>query len=571
MKVRYRAAAGLTVLAMAVAACGGGGETKQPNAEQSKQAQQQMSETPAISINPVPYEQVKDGGTLTVAIGQWPSQWNGQHVDGNQADTAFMLDAFLPQLMVSDENATFTANPDYLTDVKSEITDGKQVVTYTLNDKAQWSDGTPITWKDLEAQWKANNGENEKFKPASKDGWDKIASVEKGDSDKVAIVTFKQPYLEWQGLFNRGTSHLLPAKHIETPDAYDNDYLQKIPVTAGPFKVEKLDEGTKTLTLVADDKWWGKKPKLEKVIFRTIETPAAQVNAFANGEIDAVEIPPGSPADLKRAKEVPDVDIRKALSPNWRHITVNNQSDFLKEKSVRQAVQYAINRDVITQSDLKDMDWPLQTLGNHVFMNNHKSYVDNSGDLGKYNLEKAKQLLDAAGWKQEAEGQLRKKDGKEMKLTFVVPAGVPYAKTEGELTQAMLKEAGVGLTIRPVPDDKFFTDFIIKGDFDLVPFSWIGTPLPIGSLAQIYRTGSESNFPKSDDPAVDKAIDAAVSATDETQAAQLANEADKLIWDMVHTIPLYQRPDIQATKKTLANYGAEGYKYNNWTEIGFTG
>ncbi|MEV0596592.1 ABC transporter family substrate-binding protein [Nonomuraea cavernae] len=570
MKVRYQATAGLAVLAMAVAACGGGGgDAKKPGAEQSQQAQQQMAETPAININPVAYEQVKDGSTLTLAIGQWPSQWNSNHVDGNQSDTADMLDTIMPQLMLSDDGASHTANPDFVTDVKNEMTSGKQVVTYTLNDKAVWSDGTPITWKDLEVAWKINSGEDKKYKPASTDGWDRIESVTKGDSDKVAIVTFSKPYPEWQGLFNRGTAHLFPASHMEKPEGYEKDYLQKIPVTAGPFKVEKIDEGTKTLTLVRDDKWWGKKSKLDKIIFRTIETPAAQVNAFANGELDAVEIPPGSPADLKRAKEVPEVDIRKAFSPNWRHITVNNQSEFLKDKSVRQAIAYGIDRDVITESDLKDMDWPLQTLGNHVFMNNHKGYVDNSGELGKYNVEKAKQLLDAAGWKQE--GEYRKKDGKEFALSFVVPAGVPYAKTEGELTQAMLKEAGIKITIRPVPDDKFFTDFIIKGDFDLVPFSWIGTPLPIGSLPQIYKTGSESNFPKGSDPALDAAIEEAVSELDPAKAIEKANAADKLIWDMVHTIPLYQRPDIIASKKTLANYGSRGYKSVDWAAVGFTG
>ncbi|WP_157249858.1 ABC transporter family substrate-binding protein [Nonomuraea typhae] len=570
MKVRFRAAAGLAVLAMAVAACGGGGGAKsgQPNAEQSQQAQKQMSETPAISINPVGYDQVKDGGTVTLAVGQWPTQWNPNHVDGNQRDTAFMLDTVLPIMMLSDEKAEWKPNPDFLTDVKLDTSSGKQVVTYTINDKATWSNGEPITYKDIESMWKANNGSNKKFKPASTDGWDRVESITKGASDKVAIMTFSKNYPEWQGMLSRSPM-LIPASATATPEAYEKDYLQKIPVTAGPFKVEKIDEATKTLTVVRDDKWWGKKAKLDKVIFRTIETPAASVNAFANGELDAVEIPPGSPADLKRAKEVPNVDIRKALSPNWRHITVNNATAFLKDKSVRQAVAYAINRDVITQSDLKDMDWPLQTLGNHVFMNNHKSYADNSGELGKYNLEKAKQLLDAAGWKQE--GEYRKKDGKEFALSFVVPAGVPYAKTEGELTQAMLKEAGIKLTIRPVPDDKFFTDFIIKGDFDLVPFSWIGTPLPLGSLPQIYKTGSESNFPKGSDPALDAAIDEVTGEMDPAKAAAKANEIDKMIWDMVHTIPLYQRPDIQATKKTLANFGAPGYRFNKWEEIGFTG
>ncbi|WP_113701268.1 ABC transporter family substrate-binding protein [Nonomuraea lactucae] len=566
MKVRYRATAGLAVLAMAVAACGGGG--KQPSAQQSQQAQQQMAKTPAVSINPVAYEQVKDGGTLTLAIGQWPSQWNGSHVDGNQADTADMLDALMPQPMVADEKANYRPNPDYLTDARMDTSSGKQVVTWTINDKATWSDGTPITWKDVEAMWKANNGKDKTYKPASTDGWDRIESVTKGATDKVAVMTFAKQYPDWQGLLSR-SPHMVPASTNGDPGRYEKDYLQKIPVTAGPFKVEKIDEATKTLTVVRDEKWWGRKPKLDKVIFRTIETPAAQVNAFANGELDGVEIPPASPADLKRAKEVPGVDIRKALSPNWRHITVNNQSAFLKDKPVRQAVAYAINRDVITQSDLKDMDWPIQTLGNHIFMNNHKGYVDNSGELGKYNLDKAKQLLDAAGWKQE--GEYRKKDGKEFALGFVVPAGLPYAKTEGELTQAMLKEAGIKLTIRPVPDDKFFTDYIIKGDFDLVPFSWIGTPLPLGALPQVYKTGSESNFPKGSDPALDAAIDDAVGEMDPAKAIDKANAADKLIWDMVHTIPLYQRPDIQAVKKTLANYGAWGYKAADWTQVGFTG
>ncbi|MEO3868655.1 ABC transporter family substrate-binding protein [Nonomuraea sp. B12E4] len=570
MKVRYRAAAGIAVLALALAACGGGGgEAKKPSAEQSQQAQQQMSETPAIDINAVPYEQVKDGGTLTLAIGQWPTQWNLYHVDGNQADTATMMDPIMPQLLMADENAAFTPNKDYVTDIKNETVDGKQVVTYTINDKATWSDGTPITWKDLEVAWKTQSGKEKGYKPASTDGWKQIDSVKKGDTDKVAVITFTTPYPEWQGLFNRGTSPLMPAKYVESTDGFDNGMNQKIPATAGPFKVESIDEGTKTLTLVRDDKWWGRKAKLDKIIFRAIGDPNAEVNAYANGELDAAYIESGNPAGLQRAKAVPDTQIRKALSPNWRHITVNNQSPNLKDKSVRQAVQYAINRDVITQSDLKDMEWPLQTLGNHIFMNNHKSYVDNSGDLGKYNLDKAKQMLDAAGWKQE--GEYRKKDGKEFDLNFVIPSDTPVAKTEGELVQAMLKEAGIKLTIRPVPLDKFFNDFIIKGDFDLVPFSWIGTPTPVGFLAQAFKTGSESNFPKLSDPKIDAAIDAAVAETDPTKAAELANAADKLIWDVVHTIPLYQRPDIWACKKTLANYGARGYKYYDYTEVGFTG
>lgn len=208
-------------------------------------------------------------------------------------------------------------------------------------------------------------------------------------------MTFAKNYPDWKGMF----SPLYPASTNETPEEFNKGWVDKLPVTAGPFKVESMDQTTKTATLVRDDKWWGQKAKLDKVIFRGIED-TAKLNAFANGELDAVEIP-GNAADLKRAKEVPNADIRKAAAPNWRHFTVNGSAEFLKDKSVRQAIQLGINREVITQSDLKDMDWPIQTLNNHVYMNTHKGYVDNSGELGKYNPEKAKQLLDAAGWKLE--------------------------------------------------------------------------------------------------------------------------------------------------------------------------
>ncbi|MFC7644335.1 ABC transporter substrate-binding protein [Streptosporangium lutulentum] len=173
------------------------------------------------------------------------------------------------------------------------------------------------------------------------------------------------------------------------------------------------------------------------------------------------------------------------------------------------------------------------------------------------------------------DGEYRKKDGKEFALRFVVPAANPTAKQEGELTQAMLKEIGVKINIEPVPEDKFFDDYAIAGNFDLQPFSWLGTPFPLGALPQIYKSPTSpdnfgSNFPRIGSPELDKLIEQAGGEMDPAKAVELGNQADKLIWDEVHTIPLYQRPDIFATKKTLANYGAFGYSDKNWTAVGYT-
>ncbi|MGV9307849.1 ABC transporter family substrate-binding protein [Nonomuraea sp. NPDC003727] len=566
--VAYKAAAGAALLALALAACGGGADKPQAgSAQATAQAQEQAAALPGSAVNPVAYEQVKDGGTVTLALTQWQTQWNYNQVNGTHATVSDVFDAVMPSMGKADDKAEVTNNPDYVTEWKTEQEGGKQVVTYRLNDKAKWSDGTPITYKDFVAQWKALNGTDKKFQATSTDGYDRVASVEKGATDHEVVVTFAKQYPDWKGMF----SPLLPASANADATAFNKSWINRIPVTAGPFKVDALDQTGKTVTLVRDDAWWGKRAKLDKVIFRALDS-GATVNAFANGELDAMELSPIA-ADLQRAKNVPNADIRKAAAPNWRHITVNGSAPNLTDKSVRQAVQLGINREAITQSDLKDLDWPVQVLNNHLYMNTHKGYVDNSGELGKYNPEKAKQLLDAAGWKME--GDYRKKDGKELELRFVVPAAYPLAKQEGELTQAMLKDVGVKVKVEPVPDDKFFDDYIIPGNFDLVPFSWLGTPFPNGALPQIYKqpTGKDnfgSNFPRIGSAELDALIEQAAGEMDPAKYIELGNQADKLIWDEVHTIPLYQRPAIYATKKTLANYGAFGFATKDWSTVGFT-
>ncbi|MFI6599917.1 ABC transporter family substrate-binding protein [Nonomuraea sp. NPDC050536] len=569
MKVRYRVAAGAAILAMAASACGGGGADKnKPNAQSSQQAQKQAAELPGATINEVAYDQVKQGGTVQLALTAWHNQWNYHELDGTHADVSAVIEPLMPTTMLVDDKGTVTNDPNFISEYKMDNSSGKQVVTYKINEKAVWSDGKPISAQDFISQWKALNGSNKKFKVSSTEGYDKIADIKQGATEKDVIVTFSANYPDWTGLF----APLYPASTTGTPDAFNKGWATEFPVTAGPFKVDKVDQTAKTLTLVPNDKWWGRKAKLDKIIFRVVDS-SATTNAFANGELDAVEIPSNS-ADLKRAKEIPGADIRKAAAPFQRHFTVNGTSPMLQDVKVRQAVSMGINRDVISQSDLKDMDWPVQTLGNHFYVNTQKGYQDNTEPYAQYHPDKSKQMLDEAGWKMD--GDFRKKDGKVLTLRCIVP-NYALSKQECELAQAMLKEVGVKVDVQTVSDDDQFPKYITPGNFELAPFTWLGTPYPISSTSNIYKSikaGVEDpgqNFARVGSPEIDAKMDAAKTELDPAKAIQLTNEADKMIWEEVHTIMLYQRPEIYAAKKALANYGAFGFKSKDWTAVGFTG
>ncbi|GGO77244.1 ABC transporter family substrate-binding protein [Nonomuraea cavernae] len=521
----------------------------------------------AYDINPQPRDRIKEGGTLRWGINEFPAQWNRNHVDGNLAVAALISNALLPTPFLSNEKAEITPNPDYV--LKAEVTgsEPKQVVTYTLNPKARWSDGKPITWADYQAQWQALNGRDAAFHIVSATGYQDIERVERGKDDYTVIVTFARPFGDWQSLFGP----LLPAATNRTPEAFNESWLNKIPVTAGPFAFKGFDQTAKTITLVRDDKWWGERAKLDQIIYRASEQDSL-MGAFGNGELDITDVGPSAP-DYARARSTRGAQVRQAAGPDFRHFTFNGSSEPLRDVRVRQAIQLGINRDAIAQSDLAGLDWPITPLNNHFFMNTQEGYQDNAGDLGVYNPERAKRMLDEAGWK--LTGQVRTKNGKPLALRFVVPSGVQTSKSEGELAQSMLGQIGVKVSIQAVPSDDFFTKYVIPGNFDITPFAYIGTPFPVSSSYGVYANSPDgktwnANFGRTGSAAIDQAMNKASQNLDPAQARADANAADKLIWQEVNVLPLYQRPQFVAVRQSLANVGARGFYDLRYQDIGFT-
>jgi len=322
--------------------------------------------------------------------------------------------------------------------------------------------------------------------------------------------------------------------------------------------------------LVPNDKWWGGNPLLDKITFRRI-SPDATAAAFVNNELDAFDIG-ADPDAYKRASGVQDAAIRKAAGPNWRHITFNSKAGLIADKSIRQAISRSLDRAAIGASDLAGIDWPFAALNNHVFLANQEGYQDNAKPLGlDYDPEKAKSDLDAAGWKPGADG-IREKDGKKLRVKFSQLSGVPVSENEALQVQDQLKNIGIKVDIVNVPVAKFQDGSLLtKHEFEMVAFTWVGTPYPFTSIKQLFGTGQESNYAQLSMPEVDELIKQIDVETDVQKRIDLANQADKIIWDEMHTLPLYQRPDLIATKSKLANYGAFGLsdRTQHWENVGY--
>jgi peptide/nickel transport system substrate-binding protein len=556
--------------ALVAAACGASnGGSGSGNGKPT--SRQEAAALRPIDIKQTPVADIRQGGTVRWAVSQFSTQWNFNQLNGPDASTAQVLYGVMPYAFVADGAAKVSPNPAYVTSAKAVTANGKQVVTLELNPKAKWSDGAPITEKDYETQWDALKDPAGKYQVANSSGYDRIAEVKQGRDDHEVVATFDKPFAEWMSLW----SPLYPAKWQDTPDHFNTGYLNKIPVTAGPFKIEKIDKSAKTVSMVPDPNWWGAKPKLDRIITRALEIDAT-VNAFVNGEVDVATLATDANA-YKRASSAKGGEVRIAGGPDFRHFTVNGAGAILKDASVRRAIAMAINREALARADLTGVPWPVRTMGNHFFVNTQLGYKDNSGAVGRYDPAKAKQVLDAAGWKQS--GAYRTKGGRTLTLRFVIPSGLQESRKEGELTQAMLRDVGVKLDVRTVPVDDFFDKYVIPGNYDITPFAWLGTPFPISSAQSIYvnpvkddkgELQIQQNFARVGSEQIDDRMDRAEGTLNPVQARALINEADAGIWDEVHSIILFQLPQLTAVRSNLANVGSFGFAQPDYTKIGFT-
>ena len=501
--------------------------------------------------NSMERDQIKDGGELTLPIYEISEQSNSLHAN-SVMDTLTLWRWYNPQPVLFDGDGTWHLNPDYLTNVKDEEVDGKTVVTYDINPDAVFNDGTPIDWRAFETTWKVSNGENKDFSVSSTDGYELIESVTAGESDKQAVVTFKQPFAWWQALFNQ---FMHPA--VSDPQTFNEGYLKNPHPEwgAGPYKVDQFDYNSGTVSFVPNEKWWGEKPKLDKVTYRRMELQAA-INAFQSGEIDATVV---SDKDrLAVAKSMKDVNIQGTLQPTHWVLTANSKAPNLADVKVREALFTGINRETLAQIRFNGLGYKENLPGSFVMFQNQKGYEDNFGSVVQYDQDKAKQLLDDAGWAEGSDG-IREKDGEKLTLRYVTFGDDNQGKSMAAATQKMLKDIGVDLQIseRPSAD---FSKVVANLDFDFLT-SGITSYDPYGVMYFKYTYGSDSQVNKSGTgtPELDEQIAELEKLPTQEEQIQKANELEKEALKQYGIMPYANGPRLVASKKTLANYGAMAF------------
>ena len=552
-RLRVAALAGLSSLSLVLASCSSDGGTEETTANQagqdsanSKEADnsgEQLEVNAAGDYNPLERDQIQDGGELTLAITEIAEQQNVFHANmTSYTDTIWSK--YNPQLTLFDGDGTYHPNPAYLTDVKDETVDGKTVVTYTINEDAVYNDGTALDWTAFENTFKFNNGSNPDVQVNSTDGYELIESVERGETDKQAVVTFKQAYPWWEGLF--GT--LVPPQ-VKDADTFMNAYLKKVNPEwgAGPFKVEDVNFENGTASFVPNEKWWGEKPKLDKITYRQMEDQAS-LNAFRAGEIDATGV--SSRDRLATAKEMGDsIEIRTALNPANYLMTINSTAPGLDDIKVREAIMRGVDREQLAAIRFQGLGYTEDLPGSFNLYQTQPGYEDNFGEVIQYDPEKAKELLKEAGYD----------ESNPLSVRYVTLGDSPMIQATTTALQAMLRNIGIDVQVEERPSSDF-SKVTSERDFDLFMSGFRSSdPFGVAYFGQIYKSDSELNKSGTGTPEMDKKIEELQQLPDADEQIKRANELEKEALAQYGIMPYANGPAIVAVKKGLANFGANSF------------
>lgn len=555
---------------IAMAACGGSGDSQQSASSYKTEPQEgtptsykgtlPMPEASKAYNNPQDRSKLKQGGTLTMPITEIGPDWNSFSANGNTTYMMGLWHLYMPFLWdYSVDGSTASPNKNYLTDVKLTSTD-PETVTYTINDKAQWNDGTPITWKDFYSTWKVNNGQSSDLTPAITFGYENIKSVEKGSSDKQVVVTFENKVYPYQAIFQT----LYPAQAYDenddskTADTFTKGW-QNDPHSdkwgAGPYKVSKVSDSE--VDFVSNSNWWGDKPLLDKIIVKQMED-SAMVNAFKNGEIDITEGDLSSDT-LATVKTVKDAYIRRSYDSGVSTYTINTKAADTKDLAVRKAFVQAVDRSQITKMAFKGLDWNEKLPGSVILPQFQSGYEDNMPKDSGYSVANAKKTLEKAGYKMGSDGYYAK-GGKTVQITYTTFSDNAGTKARAQAMQKMAKDAGIKVNIDINASNQFSTT-VSSGNWDVIGLGW-GATDPFGyssSSYQLYGSDSDSNFGYIGSKSIDEKLKKVTATEDSKAAIKLFNDAEKEYMKNYAQIPISNGVLIYGVKKGLANMGPAGY------------
>jgi peptide/nickel transport system substrate-binding protein len=381
--------------------------------------------------------------------------------------------------------------------------DGK-TWTFHLHEGVKWSDGQPLTSDDVVYSYERvlapNSTENGQYGTSIPEG----TKVSAPDPN---TVVFQLPDASSTFLASTQSNGVpIVPKHLwqnvseKDVGTYANDGSDGKPVVgSGPFILKAAKKG-QYYQFTANPNYWGGKPhisELDMVIYQSEET---MVQALQKGDIDFAQNLTAKAFNALKNKNDKSITLNSGPSTYTYEVGFNNGAatvdnkpigngnPALKNVMVRQAIDYAIDKQTIVDKVLLGAGQVAYGEMTPVYAS---WYWEPTGDEKRgYSPDKAKALLDQAGYKMGANGYRQGPDGKDLTLRFFARSEDQDSQDESQYVQEWLKAVGIKVNVSVMSEDAL-TDVIGKGNYDMFQWDWSFGPDPDSTLS-VFTCDSRS-------------------------------------------------------------------------------
>lgn len=415
--------------------------------------------------------------------------------------------------------------------------------TFHLRSGVKWHDGEPFTSEDVRYTYDMmlESGLGYMYSTYLAG----ITGVECPDENTVVITT-EQPKANM--LMN--TTPILP-KHIwgEIAPEELEVYANENPIGTGPFKFDSAREGV--IKLVKNDAYFGTVPSIDECVFVSYSNSDTMAQALSLGEIDAaISI---NSAQKKQLENDGSVTLISGEIPGFTQIGVNVWTDtaskgnpLLKDKAIRQAIEYAIDKEKIIQMAYGGEGTEGTTLLNP---GQFYHYEPTAAELRSYSPDRGGALLDNAGYRDtDGDGIREDVNGSKLEFSLITIADNAEEIKAGQMIVSDCKKIGISIKNETMDDGALY-DKIIAGDFDMFIWGWGGDidPSVMLELLTTWQIGS-NNEPHFSNAQYDELFKEQQTLMDEKERQAIVFEIQKIAYDEAPYIILLYDNNLQAIR-----------------------
>ena len=431
------------------------------------------------------------------------------------------------------------------------VAPGGLAFTIRLRRNAKWHDGQPLTARDVVFTWQTLM--NPKVTAYSTVGYDQIAAMDAPD-DVTVKFTLKEPYAPIMAVLS--DMYVVP-EHIlgKSADINKDEFNTKRPVGSGAFRFVEWAAGDH-ITLEANKAYHGPGPYLDRLIYKYIPDLTVMFTQFKTGEIDITGTQ-GIPIDLyPEAQKLPAASAKILVTPSttYESVALNFLNPLFQDRRVRQALYYGMDKRPIVDKIFLGLVEEAET----YVPPQSWAFDPRVRGAHKHDPDRAKELLEGAGWKAGPDG-IRVKNGKRLAFENSTTSGNKVREQIQQILQQQWQQIGVEMKISNMPASVLFGDFYRLSRFQTVLIGIAMGPDPdhtfrLHSKYIPVRGGKGRNAIAYDNPQVDRLLEAGVREIDQAKRKAIyAKLQEVLVIDLPH-LPIYHYIGLTGIKSQLQGY-----------------